>query len=184
MTSPVTRIREHATRMPQAVALRDKDMGIWREWTWATYWEHIELAGHALLALGVAPGDRVAIHSENRPEWLIADMGALAVRAASVGIYPTSPAAEVGYLLGDSGARILVAEDQEQVDKAFVRPGRVPRPRTDRLPGAAGHPASLRPREAAVLAGVPRPGPRAPRPAIPTRWPTCSPASVPTTWPR
>ena len=105
--------------MPQAVALRNKDMGLWQEWTWATYWEHIELAGHALLALGVAPGDRVAIHSENRPEWLIADMGALAVRAASVGIYPTSPAAEVGYLLGDSGARILVAEDQEQVDKAL-----------------------------------------------------------------
>ena len=47
-------------------------------------------------------------------------MGALAVRAASVGIYPTNPAAEVGYLLGDSGARILVAEDQEQVDKAFA----------------------------------------------------------------
>jgi long-chain acyl-CoA synthetase len=105
--------------MPQAVALRDKDMGIWREWTWATYWEHIELAGHALLALGAAPGDRLAIHSENRPEWLIADMGALAVRAASVGIYPTSPADEVGYLLGDSGARVLVAEDQEQVDKAL-----------------------------------------------------------------
>ena len=119
VTSPVTRIREHARQMPQSVALRDKDMGIWREWTWATYWEDIELAGHALLALGVAPGDRVAIHSENRPEWLIADMGALAVRAASVGIYPTSPGEEVGYLLGDSGARILVAEDQEQVDKAL-----------------------------------------------------------------
>ena len=86
------------------MALRDKHFGIWREWTWATYWDQIELAGHAFLALGITQGDRIAIHSENRPEWLIADMGALAVRAASVGIYPTNPEAEVGYLLGDSEA--------------------------------------------------------------------------------
>jgi long-chain acyl-CoA synthetase len=120
MSSPVTRIRDHAAAMPDAVALRDKHFGIWREWTWASYWEHVQLAGHAYLALGVVPGDRVAIHSENRPEWLICDMGALAARAASVGVYPTNPAAEVGYLLNDSGAKVLVAEDQEQVDKAFA----------------------------------------------------------------
>ena len=120
MSSPVTRIRAQAERRPDAVALRDKDLGIWREWTWAHYWEQVQLAGHAFLELGIVPGDRVAIHSENRPEWLVADMGALAARAASVGIYPTNPAAEVGYLLGDSGAKVLVAEDQEQVDKAFA----------------------------------------------------------------
>ena len=119
MSSPVTRIRDHAAEMPNAIALRDKDMGIWREWTWESYWEHIQLAGHAFLALGIEPGDRVAIHSENRPEWLISDMGALAARAASVGIYPTNPSSEVGYLLGDSGAKVLVAEDQEQVDKTL-----------------------------------------------------------------
>jgi long-chain acyl-CoA synthetase len=120
VSSPVTRIRAHAESMPDAVALRDKHLGIWREWTWASYWEHVQLAGHAYLALGVVSGDRVAIHSENRPEWLICDMGALAARAASVGIYPTNPAAEVGYLLNDSGAKVLVAEDQEQVDKTFA----------------------------------------------------------------
>ena len=119
MSSPVTRIRDHAAQRPDAVALRDKDLGVWREWTWAAYWEQVQLAGHAFLALGIEPGDRIAIHSENRPEWLVADMGALAVRAASVGIYPTNPAAEVGYLLENSGARVLVAEDQEQLDKAF-----------------------------------------------------------------
>ncbi|MDP3891075.1 long-chain fatty acid--CoA ligase, partial [Nocardioides sp.] len=120
MTSPATRIRDHAAAMPESVALRDKHMGIWREWTWATYWDQVQLAGHALLSLGIEPGDRVAIHSENRPEWLVTDMGALAVRAASVGIYPTNPAAEVGYLLGDSGARVILAEDQEQVDKTLA----------------------------------------------------------------
>ncbi len=109
-SSPVTRIRAHAEAMPHAVALRDKDLGIWREWTWAEYWDQVQLAGHALLELGVVPGDRVAIHSENRPEWLVADMGALAVRTASVGLYPTNPAAEVGYLLSDSGAVVLVVD--------------------------------------------------------------------------
>ncbi|MCW2812747.1 MAG: long-chain fatty acid--CoA ligase [Nocardioides sp.] len=117
--SPATRIRDHARNRPQAVALRDKHLGVWRPWTWEHYWDQVQLVGHALLAHGVVPGDRVAIHSENRPEWLVADMGALAVRAASVGLYPTNPAAEVGYLLSDSGAVVLVAEDQEQVDKAL-----------------------------------------------------------------
>ncbi len=124
--TPALRIREHAQHRPGAVALRDKHFGVWRPWTWAHYWDQVELFGHALLALGVQPGDRVGIHSENRPEWLVADMGALAVRAASVGLYPTNPAAEVGYLLADSGAVVLVAEDQEQVDKALEMIGDCP----------------------------------------------------------
>lgn len=118
-TTPVTRIREHATAMPDKVAMREKDFGVWQEITWADYWEHLQLVGHGLLALGVEPGDRVAIHSENRPEWLMADMGAMTVRAASVGVYPTNPAPEVEYLLSHSGAKILIAEDQEQVDKTL-----------------------------------------------------------------
>ena len=118
-TTPVSRIRDHAREMPDAVAMREKDFGIWQEITWTEYWEHLQLVGHALLSLGVEPGDRVAIHSENRPEWLMTDMGAMTVRAASVGIYPTNPASEVAYLLENSGARVLVAEDQEQVDKTL-----------------------------------------------------------------
>ncbi|MEJ7833916.1 MAG: long-chain fatty acid--CoA ligase [Nocardioides sp.] len=118
--TPVTRIAERAEQMPTAVAMRRKTFGIWQEITWADYWDHLQLVGHALLDLGVEPGDRVAIHSENRPEWLLADLGSLAVRAASVGIYPTNPADEVRYLLSDSGAKVLVAEDQEQVDKTLA----------------------------------------------------------------
>jgi long-chain acyl-CoA synthetase len=118
-TTPVTRIRRHAQEMPTRVAMREKNLGVWQESTWAEYWERIQLVGHALLDVGVEPGDRVAIHSENRPEWLLSDMGALAVRASSVGIYPTNPAAEVAYLLSNSGAKVLVAEDQEQVDKTL-----------------------------------------------------------------
>ena len=105
--------------MPDQIALREKDFGIWQEVSWADYWNQAELVGHALLALGIEPGDRVAVHSENRREWLYSDIGAIAVRATTVGLYPTNPPAEVAYLLSHSGARVLVAEDQEQVDKAL-----------------------------------------------------------------
>ncbi|GLZ34615.1 long-chain-fatty-acid--CoA ligase [Lentzea sp. NBRC 105346] len=116
----MTRVRDRASSMPDRVALRAKDFGIWQEVTWARYWANVELVAHALLKLGVQPGDRVAVHSENRREWLYADLGTVAVRAITVGLYPTNPPSEVAYLLGHSGARVLIAEDQEQVDKVLA----------------------------------------------------------------
>ncbi|MCY4371778.1 MAG: AMP-binding protein [bacterium] len=115
-TLPVL-VRERARANADSVAMREKRYGIWREITWGRYWEEILLAAHGLLALGVEAGDRVSIHSEDRPEWLILDMATMAVRGITVGLYPTNPAAEVQYLLSDSGARIHLAEDQEQADK-------------------------------------------------------------------
>ena len=99
--------------------MREKDFGVWQEVTWASYWDTVLTVGHALLALGIEPGDRVAIHSENRREWLYADVATIAIRAMTVGLYPTNPPAEVRYLLSHSGAKVLIAEDQEQVDKAL-----------------------------------------------------------------
>ncbi|WP_246001593.1 AMP-dependent synthetase/ligase [Allorhizocola rhizosphaerae] len=120
------RVRDRAERMPDRVAMREKDFGIWQEVTWAQYWEHAQDFAHALLALGIQPGDRVAIQSENRREWLYTDVGTVAARATTVGLYPTNPPSEVGYLLSHSGARVLVAEDQEQVDKALAVLDRCP----------------------------------------------------------
>lgn len=99
-------------------ALRVKDAGIWQDITWADYHRSVREVAFGLAALGVSAGDRVAIQSENRPEWLFADVATCALRAAIVGFYPTNPTAEVIYLLQDSGARVLIVEDQEQVDKA------------------------------------------------------------------
>ncbi len=113
-------VRRRAVASPDGVAMRAKRLGIWRGITWADYADHVDLVGHALLSLGIEAGDRVAIHSENRPEWLFADLGTNAVRGITVGLYPTNPATEVAYLLADSGARILIAEDQEQIDKALL----------------------------------------------------------------
>jgi long-chain acyl-CoA synthetase len=113
------RVKAWAEQMPDAVALREKDFGIWQETTWAEFWESIVDAAHGLLALGVKPGDRVSIHSEDRPEWVILDLATIAIRGITVGLYPTNPAAEVQYLLADSGAEVHLAEDQEQADKVM-----------------------------------------------------------------
>lgn len=112
-------VRERSVTGPDAVAMREKNLGLWEEITWADYWEQSVLVGHALLAAGVQVGDRVAVHSENRPEWLFCDVGITAVRAATVGLYTTNPAPEVLHVLRDSGSSLLIAEDQEQLDKAL-----------------------------------------------------------------
>ncbi|MEE8523471.1 MAG: AMP-binding protein [Thermoanaerobaculia bacterium] len=120
------RLRDLARVFPDRVALREKEYGLWQEITYAGYWRGVATAGMALRELGVEAGDRVAIHSENRAAWVWTDLGAQGVHAASVGLYPTNPPAEVEYLLGHSEAKVLVAEDQEQVDKALAVADRLP----------------------------------------------------------
>jgi len=115
----VAMVRDWAERLPEGVAYREKDLGIWQQTTWAQYWDIVLDAAHGLLALGVNQGDRVSIHSEDRPEWVILDMATIAVRAITVGLYPTNPAPEVQYMLRDSGSEVHLAEDQEQADKVM-----------------------------------------------------------------
>ncbi len=116
------RAQEWATKAPTQVAMRDKELGVWREWTWEKTWDMVMEAANGLLALGVEVGDRVTIHSEDRPEWVIMDLATVAVRGITVGLYPTNPHAEVEYTLNDSGACIHLAEDQEQADKVLDLP--------------------------------------------------------------
>jgi len=114
------RLLEHARDRADEVAIREKHRGVWREWTWARYARGVADVAAGLRALGVVPGSRVAIHAENRPEWVIADLAAQGLGACAVGVYPTSPAAEVEYLLAHSEAEVLIAEDEEQLDKALA----------------------------------------------------------------
>jgi len=113
---------DQARAHPRRVAMREKDLGIWREYTWSRTWDLVLDAAHGLLALGLDVGDRVCIHSEDRPEWVILDLATVATRGVTVGLYPTNPRAEVQYLLQDSGTSIHLAEDQEQVDKVLEIP--------------------------------------------------------------
>jgi long-chain acyl-CoA synthetase len=110
---------QRAQATPHGVAMRKKDLGIWKQYTWADYAARAAAVGLGLRSLGVDPGDRVAVHSLNRPAWALGDMGTQGIGAITVGVYPTSPAAELEYVLGHSGSKVLIAEDEEQVDKAL-----------------------------------------------------------------
>ena len=126
-TSMPAWLREIARDEPDRIALREKSFGIWRETTYREYWELVKTAGMALRALGVGPDDKVAIHSENRLAWVVSDLAVQGIQAVSVGLYSTNPAPEVEYLLSHSESKVLIAEDQEQVDKTLAVLDHLPR---------------------------------------------------------
>ncbi|MGH2542126.1 MAG: long-chain fatty acid--CoA ligase [Ardenticatenaceae bacterium] len=108
---------QKAAEFGDRVALREKEFGIWQTITWREFAGHVRHFALGMHALGLRRGDKVAIIGDNRPEWLYAELAAQALGAAAVGIYQDSVAEEVKYVLQASDARIVVAEDQEQVDK-------------------------------------------------------------------
>lgn len=108
------------------VALRAKHFGIYRDVTWGELHERVAGIGLGLCALGVKPGDRVAIVGDPLAEWLLSDFAAQCIGAISFGLYPTSSRDEAEYVLRHGGASVLIAEDQEHVDKVL--------PLLDRLP--------------------------------------------------
>jgi long-chain acyl-CoA synthetase len=127
MVTVASLARDWGTSDPDRIAMREKDFGIWQEYSWARTWDLVMDAAHGLLALGIDVGDRVSIQAEDRPEWVILDLAAVAVRGITVGFYPTNPAAEVEYLLTDCGSTVHLAEDQEQVDRVLeIDPAAVP----------------------------------------------------------
>jgi long-chain acyl-CoA synthetase len=108
---------QNAERLGERAALREKDLGIWRETSWRRYGERVRDFSLGLVALGLQRGGKVAIVGDNRPEWVIAELAAQAAGAASVGIYQDSTLTEVVYVIDHCDAKFVVAEDQEQVDK-------------------------------------------------------------------
>ena len=101
---------------PLAVACKPAD-GRWRSLTHRELLERVTRAGLALRRLGLARGDRVAILSENRPGWLVADFACLAIGAIDVPIYPTLPARQLVYILKDSGAAAIFVSTAPQLAK-------------------------------------------------------------------
>lgn len=115
-TLPAWLLLQSALR-PGAVAMRVKELGRWREISWQEHAARVESVGRGLSSLGVGRGDRVLLLSENRPEWVVTDLAVQGLGASTVGVFPTTPAVEVGPLLARSGARVAVVEDEEQLDK-------------------------------------------------------------------
>lgn len=106
----------------RAVAMRHKRDGAWQTISYAQLAEQVRHLSLGLLELGVRPGDRVGLLSENRPEWAWVDYACLAARCADVPVYPTLPAHQAAFILRDAGAAVLFVSTQEQADKiASVR---------------------------------------------------------------
>jgi long-chain acyl-CoA synthetase len=115
------RLVERARSRPGRIAFRAKELGVYRETTWRQLADRV-----AAVALGFAGqfaigrGDTVAIIGDPCPEWTIADLATQALGGISYGIYPTSAPGEVRYLLQHGGARLVVVEDQEHLDKTLA----------------------------------------------------------------
>lgn len=116
------RVREWSGRP----ALRHKRRGLWQSLTWDQYYAKARAFGLALADLGIQRGQVIAVLAENRPEWLIADLGAQCMGIVGNGVYPTSSPEQLKHILSDSGTRLLVVENQEQLDKALAVRGDCP----------------------------------------------------------
>lgn len=122
-------LARRAELSPDGVALRHKEYGIWNETTNATYLQRSREVAAGLHALGVRRGDKVAIIAENIPAWVFMELGAQALGAISVGVYQSSVAAEVRYVVDYTDAVVVLAEDEEQVDKLLEHRHELPRVR-------------------------------------------------------
>jgi long-chain acyl-CoA synthetase len=124
--TPAKVFRQRARIWAGQPALRHKTRGIWQSVDWAGYYANARAIGLALAATGVKAGEVVTVLSENRPEWLYADMGAQAMGMVGNGIYPTSSPEQAEYILADSRTRVLFVENDEQLDKVLPLRSRLP----------------------------------------------------------
>jgi long-chain acyl-CoA synthetase len=107
-------------------AIREKKFGVWHPTSWRQWLNISKEIAYALHAVGFRPGDVASIIANAVPEWVFADMGILCAGGVSSGIYPTDSAAQVEYLVNDSGTRVIFAEDEEQLDKILSCRARCP----------------------------------------------------------
>jgi long-chain acyl-CoA synthetase len=107
--------------------MRQKDLGLWRSYSWSEVQTIVHEIGAGLASLGLAPGEVVSVLANTCREWVWADLGILAMGGVCSGIYPTDAAAQVQYLCADSGSAFLFVEDDEQLDKFLEVRAQLPR---------------------------------------------------------
>ncbi|MGY3534276.1 long-chain fatty acid--CoA ligase [Bradyrhizobium embrapense] len=114
--------REHGGE----IALREKDLGLWREFTWNDYQTRTHDFALGMVELGLGRGDVIGIIGDNRPDWVAAEIASHAIGAMSLGLYRDVLDEEASYLLTYGEAKLVFAEDEEQVDKLLGLAGRAP----------------------------------------------------------
>ena len=115
--------REHGAE----IAMREKDLGLWRLFTWNDYQKRVHDFALGMLELGIGRGDVIGIIGDNRPDWVAAEIATHALGALSLGLYRDVLDEEAAYLLNYGEAKLVFAEDEEQVDKLLGLADRVPK---------------------------------------------------------
>lgn len=119
-------LRLNAREHGKDIALREKDFGLWRVFTWDDYQIRVRDFALGMVELGLGKGCVVAIIGDNRPDWVAAEVAAHAIGGFSLGLYRDVLDEEAAYLLNYGEAKIAFAEDEEQVDKLLALADRVP----------------------------------------------------------
>ncbi|MHB8092488.1 MAG: AMP-dependent synthetase/ligase [Syntrophales bacterium] len=111
--------RNRAKKYGERLAVEKKMNGVWQGASWHEYYERARAIGLGLWSLGVRKGEMVSILSENRLEWLYADMGALGIGACVIPIYPTLAAEEIEYIVNNSESKVIIPENRNQLKKVL-----------------------------------------------------------------
>ncbi|MEE9148653.1 MAG: AMP-binding protein [Candidatus Tectomicrobia bacterium] len=109
----------NARQSPQRIAMREKEKGIWQQWTWRQYLQETQDFALGLVALGFESGDKLAILSDNRPQVYWTMVAVQIARGMPVPLYQDSISRQLEYVIDHSDAVMVLAEDQEQVDKVL-----------------------------------------------------------------
>ena len=116
----------NAREFPERPAMREKDRGIWQAWTWREFHDHVRDFALGLAALGFTRGDRLSVIGDNRPRLYAAQLAAQTLGGVSVPVYQDSIAKELAYVWNHADVSVIVAEDQEQVDKVLTLRDQLP----------------------------------------------------------
>ncbi len=119
-------LRLNAKQHGSAIALREKNLGLWRPFTWNDYQNRVRDFALGMIELGLGKGDVIGIIGDNRPDWVAAEVAAHAISGMSLGMYRDALDEEVAYLLNYGETKIVFAEDEEQVDKLIGLGDRAP----------------------------------------------------------
>ena len=111
---------------PHTEAFRYPQDPSWESVTWQQVGERVHQIAAGLISLGIATEDRVALASSTRYEWVLADFAVMCSAAATTTVYPTTMASDVAYIVANSGSRVVIAEDQTQVDKLLEHRAELP----------------------------------------------------------
>ncbi|WP_335926797.1 long-chain fatty acid--CoA ligase [Vibrio parahaemolyticus] len=119
-------LQHNAKHWPEQVAMREKEFGIWREFTWQNYENRVKWMALSLQDLGIGEQDVIGLLGDNRPEWVWGELAAHAIKGYSLGIYQDSMHEEVAYLINYAKAKVVIAEDEEQCDKLLELGDEIP----------------------------------------------------------